>query len=168
MVRDVSSRTSAHDADDGPDPQGIGDELMTQVFADESAATVGMIARGGRTPVPVVPVQGIPVQGIPGPGIPGQGGPEPRDAGASEPGGQPADPPSRSSPALTPGKGVRPVRCVGCCQDTLPRPDDGAPLCARCSEILAQAEPGPLAALAGPFSGWSVRWLRRRDDAELD
>src|ERR1700750_938460 len=115
---------------------------MTQVFADDETATRGMIARGGRIPV--------------------QANSDTQQAGPE----QAAEPPPRSSPALTPGKGVRMVRCVGCCRDTLPRPGDGAPLCGRCSEVLAHAASGPPAALAGSFSGWTMRWLRRRD-AEL-
>lgn len=45
-------------------------------------------------------------------------------------------------PLVTPGKGVRPIRCVGCAGDTLPRHDDGAPLCPRCSDVLASARLG--------------------------
>jgi hypothetical protein len=75
----------------------------------------------------------------------------------------PAGPAVRSSPALLPGKGVRPVRCVGCCRDTLPRPEDGAPLCRHCSEVLADADSGALSPSTGPFSAWTPRWLRRRD-----
>jgi hypothetical protein len=126
---------------------------MTQVYADDEAATVGMFARGGRTPAQSIPVRSSPLQSIP----------EPREQ-------SPETAPATSSSALTPGKGVRAVRCVGCCQDTLPRSDDGAPLCARCSEVLAnalQSVTGPTAQLSGPFTGWTVRWLRRRDDAQL-
>jgi hypothetical protein len=66
---------------------------------------------------------------------------------------------------LTPGKGVRPIRCVGCSRDTLPRQGDGAPLCQRCSELLATAEVGTSAAMAAgnwPIGALTPRWLRRR------
>ena len=43
--------------------------------------------------------------------------------------------------ALMPGKGVRRIRCIGRSHETLPRPDDGARLCARCRERLAGADP---------------------------
>jgi hypothetical protein len=43
------------------------------------------------------------------------------------------------APAMMAGKGVRAVRCVGCQRETLPRADDGAPLCSRCCEVLAEA-----------------------------
>ena len=45
------------------------------------------------------------------------------------------------APAMMPGKGVRAVRCVGCQRETLPRTDDGAPLCPRCCEVLAESSP---------------------------
>jgi hypothetical protein len=65
-------------------------------------------------------------------------------------------------PAMTAGKGVRAVRCVGCRHDTLPRPDDGAPLCLRCSEVLAAVEEAP----PETWAAWTVqltpKWLRRR------
>jgi hypothetical protein len=66
-------------------------------------------------------------------------------------------------PAMRAGKGVRPISCVGCSRDTLPRHDDGAPLCQRCSEVLASADVTPAGADA-PDSGlaWSARWFRRR------
>jgi hypothetical protein len=140
---------------------------MTQVFADDEAATMGMIARKAR----------IPAQGIPAPRDQSREAGlrelrPPGEAGSQDP--LETEPPgfghAASSPALTPGKGVRAVRCVGCCRDTLPRSDDGAPLCARCSELLANAEQtatGPLTQLSGPFTGWTARWLRRRDDAPL-
>jgi len=65
-------------------------------------------------------------------------------------------------PGMTPGKGVRRIRCVGCASETLPRPDDGAPLCQRCCDLLAPAEVSLMAS-----AGWSgltrtPRWLRRR------
>jgi hypothetical protein len=65
-------------------------------------------------------------------------------------------------PAMTPGKGVRSISCVGCTRDTLPRHDDGAPLCQRCSEVLALAEtlsPGPS---SDPGGVRPPRWYRRR------
>ena len=62
---------------------------------------------------------------------------------------------------VTPGKGVRPIRCVGCARDTLPRHDDGAPLCPRCSDVLASAALGrPLLTEARP-SRWF--WWRYED-----
>jgi hypothetical protein len=65
-------------------------------------------------------------------------------------------------PAMTAGKGVRPISCVGCSRDTLPRNDDGAPLCQRCSEVLASAEPSTTGAGTGPASARTPRWFRRR------
>jgi hypothetical protein len=65
-------------------------------------------------------------------------------------------------PAMTPGKGVRRIRCVGCSGETLPRPDDGAPLCQRCSEVLAATEDALAAAAAWPSLARTPRWLRRR------
>ncbi|GLY26698.1 hypothetical protein [Kineosporia sp. NBRC 101731] len=60
---------------------------------------------------------------------------------------------------VVPGKGVRPIRCVGCTRDTLPRPDDGAPLCPRCSDVLATALGRvPLDLVKPP------RWFWRRVD----
>jgi hypothetical protein len=56
------------------------------------------------------------------------------------------------APALMAGKGVRAVRCVGCRQETLPRQDDGAPLCGRCCEVLATTTRSFL----------SLSWWRRR------
>jgi hypothetical protein len=61
-------------------------------------------------------------------------------------------------PAMVAGKGVRRIRCVGCAHETLPRNDDGAPLCQRCSELLAA---GPTA-LGAPMTFRAPRWLRRR------
>lgn len=58
-------------------------------------------------------------------------------------------------PALTAGKGVRPVRCVGCSEQTLPRQDDDAPLCASCSDRLA----GSAAGSASAAGRWRWRWL---------
>ncbi|GAB3269291.1 hypothetical protein [Kineosporia babensis] len=49
---------------------------------------------------------------------------------------------ANDAPLVMPGKGVRPIRCVGCARDTLPRHDDGAPLCPRCSDVLASARLG--------------------------
>ena len=73
-------------------------------------------------------------------------------------------PPPVLGPALRPGKGVRSIRCVGCSRDTLPRHDDGAPLCQRCSELLASAEIGAGAAIARPLVAITPRWLRRRSE----
>jgi hypothetical protein len=61
---------------------------------------------------------------------------------------------------VMPGKGVRPIRCVGCARDTLPRHDDGAPLCPRCSDVLASAALGRVPAMEARPS----RWFRWRDD----
>jgi hypothetical protein len=65
---------------------------------------------------------------------------------------------------MTPGKGVRRIRCVGCSHDTLPRNDDGAPLCQRCSELLASADAGTGAfgSTSAPAIFRAPRWLRRR------
>jgi hypothetical protein len=57
-------------------------------------------------------------------------------------------------PAMTAGKGVRAVRCVGCARDTLPRQGDDAPLCYRCCEVLSGE--------AGVGFPLTPRWLRRR------
>jgi len=65
--------------------------------------------------------------------------------------------------ALMPGKGVRKVRCVGCSEDTLPRNDDGAPICDRCCERLAETDPA-----IDPMSFWAPRWLRRRPHAPAE
>jgi hypothetical protein len=65
-------------------------------------------------------------------------------------------------PAMTPGKGVRPIRCVGCSRDTLPRHDDGAPLCERCSELLASVESGMASPTSWAGMARTSRWLRRR------
>jgi len=73
-----------------------------------------------------------------------------------------ASPPLGS--AIMPGKGVRPVRCVGCSRDTLPRQDDNAPLCQRCSEVLASVDAGSLLSLAGPLLFRTPRWRRRRSE----
>jgi hypothetical protein len=64
-------------------------------------------------------------------------------------------------PAMTAGKGVRPISCVGCARDTLPRHDDGAPLCQRCSELLASVDASP-AAKADLSAARPPRWYRRR------
>ena len=61
------------------------------------------------------------------------------------------------APAMMAGKGVRAVRCIGCQRDTLPRTDDGAHLCARCSEVLA----GTVSRSRLPLP---PRWRRRRTD----
>jgi hypothetical protein len=77
-------------------------------------------------------------------------------------GGRP--PPFPSS--MTPGKGVRAVRCVGCREDTLPRPEDSAPLCQRCSDLLASSADGP-----ETWSAWTAqrapKWLRWRSSMYL-
>ncbi|MBT0773841.1 hypothetical protein KIH74_33160 [Kineosporia sp. J2-2] len=67
---------------------------------------------------------------------------------------------ANDAPMVMPGKGVRPIRCVGCARDTLPRHADGAPLCPRCSDVLASAALGG-AAVALPRP---TRWFWRRDD----
>jgi hypothetical protein len=70
-------------------------------------------------------------------------------------------------PAMRAGKGVRPISCVGCSRDTLPRQDDGAPLCQRCSEVLASADVTPAGANSSdPGLAWSPRWFRRRPTAD--
>ena len=65
--------------------------------------------------------------------------------------------------ALMLSKGVRRIRCIGRSHETLPRPDDGAPPCARCRERLAGADPGN-----GPMTFWTSRWLRRRLQTPVD
>jgi hypothetical protein len=69
-------------------------------------------------------------------------------------------------PAMTAGKGVRPIRCVGCSRDTLPRHGDGAPLCHRCSERLAStgisAGTGAVSSMSWPIMSLAPRWRRRR------
>jgi hypothetical protein len=108
---------------------------MTQVFADgDQVATQGLFTR----------VAHIPAQ---------QGGQVP----LAWPGAEPIP----LGCSLTPGKGVRRIRCVGCSHDTLPRPDDGAPLCQRCSELLATAGAG-IDAFVGSMIFRAPRWLRRR------
>lgn len=117
---------------------------MSQVFADDDQiAHPGMFTR----------VVNIPTQPSgPRPGPPPVGPP-------SSIGSLPAAPLSLG-PAMMPGKGVRRIRCVGCAQETLPRNDDGAPLCQRCSELLAAVEAG-IVSLAPPLFR-APRWLRRR------
>jgi len=65
---------------------------------------------------------------------------------------------------MMPGKGVRRIRCVGCRHETLPRNDDGAPLCQRCSELLAAADLrfGPVGSSSSVVTFRAPRWLRRR------
>ncbi len=58
-------------------------------------------------------------------------------------------------PALTAGKGVRAVECMGCSEPTLPRADDNAPLCPRCTDRLDTPQQGA----AGSFA---ARWFRKR------
>jgi hypothetical protein len=107
---------------------------MTQVFADDDqVGEIGMRARRGR-----LPTQGIGPAHPPHPSLPVFG------------------------PAMVPGKGVRPIRCVGCSCGTLPRTDDGAPLCSRCSDLLASAQIFPASSLDGPITWWTTRWFRRR------
>jgi hypothetical protein len=69
-------------------------------------------------------------------------------------------------PAMTAGKGVRPISCVGCSRDTLPRHDDGAPLCERCSELLASTLPGSLDSRAAAGADRTPRWFRRRSSVD--
>jgi hypothetical protein len=107
---------------------------MAQVFADDDR-----VARMGF----IRPMQ-IPIQ---------QTGHRPAPAPLAEP-------PSLGV-ALTPGKGVRRIRCAGCSHDTLPRNADGAPLCPRCSEVLAAAD-SRLDLLAASTIFRAPRWLRRR------
>jgi hypothetical protein len=117
---------------------------MTQVFADDDQVSAsGMLNSGPETP----DLSGIPAI--------------PRQASRSSYLAAPA-----LGSAIMPGKGVRPVRCVGCSRDTLPRQDDGAPLCQRCSELLASAETGSMATLTAPIIAWTPRWLRRRPDLD--
>ena len=117
---------------------------MTQVFAgDDQVADRGMLTHG--VSIPMQPAGLAP------------GGPPPGGTSTGRP-------PSLStgpvlSPSVMPGKGVRRIRCVGCAQETLPRNDDGAPLCQRCSELLAAAGADPLAI---PVVFRTPRWLRRR------
>jgi hypothetical protein len=112
---------------------------MTQVFADDDqVADPGMLTRAVR----------IPTQ------------PSGHRPGGSPSAGQlPAGPPVLG-PAMMPGKGVRRIRCVGCAHETLPRNDDGAPLCQRCSELLAAAGTG-ITLLDVPTIFRAPRWLRR-------
>jgi hypothetical protein len=77
-----------------------------------------------------------------------------------QPGTPLATSPPVLGPAMMPGKGVRRIRCVGCAQDTLPRNVDGAPLCQRCSELLA-VDAG-MVSPAAPVLFRAPRWLRRR------
>jgi hypothetical protein len=105
---------------------------MTYVFA-EDGPVIGPQAPPGAHRIPVQPV-----------------GPESLPRSAS------------LGPAMTPGKGLRSIRCVGCSRDTLPRPLDDAPLCHRCSELLAAAEPATTGWPAGPMIFRAPRWLRRR------
>lgn len=116
---------------------------MTQVFADDDqVAAAGMLTYPGYIPMqPTGRRSDCPPTEIP-----------------------PAPSAPALSSALTPGKGVRRIRCIGCSHDTLPRNDDGAPLCHRCSELLAGAVMGP--GLPGALNSQSIfrtpRWLRRR------
>jgi hypothetical protein len=114
---------------------------MTQVFADDG---------------PVIPVPAGMLPDEHEPRIPRQAGPA-----NFRPGPAPGPAPGSS---IMPGKGVRPVRCVGCSRDTLPRQNDGAPLCQRCSEVLALADAGTLSAVAGPLLFRAPRWLRWRPE----
>jgi hypothetical protein len=113
---------------------------MTQVFADDDqVADSGMFS----------PMMPIPTQSV-----------RPRPSRLVDVG-----PPSPAlisfGPAIMPGKGVRRIRCVGCSHDTLPRNSDGAPLCQRCSELLATAGPR-YEALPAPVLFRPRRWMRRR------
>ena len=58
-------------------------------------------------------------------------------------------------PALTAGKGVRAVRCIGCSEAPLPRTGATAPHTARCTDLLD----GSQQRSSSLFSG---RWRRRR------
>jgi hypothetical protein len=108
---------------------------MTQVFADDGmVADRGMLA--GEHPHPI-PRQASSPSHLAGPLL---------------------------GSAIMPGKGVRPVRCVGCSRDTLPRQNDGAPLCQRCIEVLAAAGTKLMTSLAGPLLFRAPRWLRRRPE----
>ena len=118
---------------------------MSQVFADDDQiAHPGMFTRAVH-----IPVQPSGLRPGPPPGGP-----------PSSIGSLPATPPSLG-PAMTPGKGVRRIRCVGCSHETLPRNDDGAPLCQRCSELLAAVDAG-IVSLVPPVLFRAPRWLRRR------
>ena len=69
------------------------------------------------------------------------------------------------SPGMTAGKGVRRIRCIGCSRETLPRHNAGAPLCPRCSDVLASAGSSLIGSLGRPGlprSTRGARWLRRR------
>jgi len=115
---------------------------MTQVFADDDQfADSGMLTRVAH--IPTQPLGARPV-------------------GSPSAGPLPAAPPSLG-PAMVAGKGVRRIRCVGCSHPTLPRNDDGAPLCQRCSELLATAGAG-IDVLAAPVLFRAPRWLRRRSN----
>jgi hypothetical protein len=110
---------------------------MTQVFADgDQVADPGMLTHAVH--IPLQPARHRAPAPPSAPGLPTLG------------------------PSMTPGKGVRRIRCVGCRHETLPRNDDGAPLCQRCSELLASAEVGmgPMGTSAMNFR--APRWLRRR------
>jgi hypothetical protein len=110
---------------------------MTQVFADDDqVADYGMPTHLARIPIQQTSPRPVPWTG-----------------------GQPG--PAWLGPAMMPGKGVRQIRCVGCAHDTLPRNDDQAPLCQRCSDLLATAAPG-IDSLAPPGVHRGPRWLRRR------
>jgi hypothetical protein len=112
---------------------------MTQVFADD-----GQVADPGMLTAAVH----IPTQS------------SRRGTTLTPPGSRPAT----LGPSMMPGKGVRRIRCVGCRHETLPRNDDGAPLCQRCSELLAAADVrvGPVGSSAGVVIFRAPRWLRRR------
>lgn len=119
---------------------------MTQVFANnDQLVDQGLVARVGQ--------------------IPAQPSGSTRASAVARP-ESPAPAPGALSlgPAITPGKGVRRIRCVGCAHETLPRTDDGAPLCPRCSELLAAAGDGPgtISVLSVPVLFRAPRWLRRR------
>ena len=107
---------------------------MAQVFADDfSVGRPGMLVRPAQIPTQV------------GHGSIGPARSEPPELGST----------------MTPGKGVRRIRCAGCSHDTLPRNGDGAPLCARCSELLATGGTRiDLFAASTIFR--APRWLRRR------
>jgi hypothetical protein len=112
---------------------------MTQVFADDDqVADPGMLTRVVHLPIPIQQTSPRPVPWT---------------------GGQPG--PAWLGPAMMPGKGVRRIRCVGCAHETLPRNDDQAPLCQRCSDLLATADT-EIDSLAPALIHRGPRWLRRR------
>lgn len=113
---------------------------MTHVFADDGQVAGAEVRARAR--IPAQPTGPDPLR-------PNLTGPTPAPFGSR-------------GPAMTPGKGLRSIRCVGCSRETLPRPLDDAPLCHRCSELLAAAEPPTTGWPAAPAIFRAPRWLRRR------